>query len=87
MRKIWRLILAFVFLIVGLAGLVLPIIPGLLFILLSFLAFSTVYEPAGRVFDWLEGRHPELHKHVVRWQQKLFPDAPQKGSIDIPKEP
>jgi uncharacterized membrane protein YbaN (DUF454 family) len=87
MAKVWRLIIAIFFLVVGVAGLVLPIIPGIAFILVGLLALSTVYAPAGKIFEWLEDRHPEVHKHVAHWQNKLFPEVKQKGPLDVPEEP
>jgi len=82
MQKVLRLGIAIVFLVLGLLGLVLPVIPGTLFLLLSFLAFSTVYEPAGRVFHWLKNRHPKLHTHAVRWRDRWFPDSASKRPKD-----
>ena len=75
MKKAIRLIIGALFLVVGIAGLVLPVIPGTIFILLGLLAFSTVYEPIGRLFKVLESRYPHLHKHLTYWKDKLFPDA------------
>mgnify|MGYP002623904634 CR=1 FL=1 len=76
MQKAIRLAVGVVFILVGIAGLILPIIPGTIFILLGLLAFSTVYEPVGKLFRVLESRYPHLHKHLERWRKRLFPDAP-----------
>lgn len=75
MKKAIRLIIGVLFLVVGIAGLVLPVIPGTIFILLGLLAFSTVYEPVGRLFKRLENRYPHLHKHLAHWKDKLFPET------------
>ena len=74
MKKAIRLGIGIFFVVTGVLGLVLPIIPGILFILLGLLAFSTVYEPMGRIFDWLQKKYPKVNEPLQRWRKKLFPD-------------
>jgi uncharacterized membrane protein YbaN (DUF454 family) len=74
MHKVWRIAIGVLFLIVGVLGLILPILPGTVFILLGLLAFSTVFEPVGHLFEWLREKHPKLHNILAHWREKLFPD-------------
>lgn len=77
-RKIKRIIvltLATVFLVLGVAGLVLPVLQGWLFLAISALLFS-MYSPAMRA--WIDKhtiKYPKLHKVVGKaqaWTTKVF---------------
>jgi uncharacterized membrane protein YbaN (DUF454 family) len=75
LKKILVLTLAGVFFVLGLAGLVLPVLQGWLFLAISALLFS-MYSPALRA--WLErntARYPKIHAFVGRaqaWTTRVF---------------
>lgn len=75
LKKIAVLALASVFFVVGLAGLVLPVIQGWFFLALSALLFS-MYSP--RIRGWIDAataRYPRLHGFVERadaWTARVF---------------
>ena len=75
LKKILVLTLASVFLVLGLAGLVLPVLQGWLFLAISALLFS-MYSPAMRA--WIDRRtinYPRLHGFVKKaeaWTTRVF---------------
>ncbi len=74
-KKAFVLSLAVVFLLLGLAGLVLPILQGWLFLMISLLLFS-MYSPSLR--EWIHQRtvkYPRIHPYIHRaqeWTTKVF---------------
>ena len=75
LKRVLVLSLATVFLLLGLAGLVLPVLQGWLFLVISALLFS-MYSPRIRV--WIHehtATYPWLHTIVVRaqgWTERVF---------------
>ena len=75
LKKMLVLALATVFLLVGLAGLVLPVLQGWFFLALSLLLFS-MYSP--RLRGWIHRRsekYPRIHAFVDRaqtWTTRVF---------------
>jgi|GEM_PF-1396677 len=75
LKRVVVLTLASVFLLLGLAGLVLPVLQGWLFLAISALLFS-MYSPSLRA--WLDRRtepYPWLHKFVAKaeaWTTRIF---------------
>lgn len=75
LKKIFILTLASVLFVLGLAGLVLPVLQGWLFLAISALLFS-MYSPALRA--WLDRttvKYPKLHAFVGRaqeWTTRVF---------------
>lgn len=75
LKRILVLTLATIFLLLGLAGLVLPLLQGWLFLVISALLFS-MYSPSLRT--WIYRRtikYPNIHTLVVRaegWTAKVF---------------
>lgn len=75
LKRLIVLSLATVFLVLGLLGLVLPVLQGWLFLAISALLFS-MYSPALR--QWMDKhtvRYPWLHKVVVKaqhWTERVF---------------
>ena len=57
--------LGWVFTALGVAGLVLPLMPGTVFLILAAWCFS---RSSPRFEAWLVG-HPRLGPHVLRWRQ------------------
>jgi uncharacterized membrane protein YbaN (DUF454 family) len=74
-KKIVILALATLFLIAGLAGLVLPVLQGWLFLAISALLFS-MYSPTLRAFiDKHTVKYPRIHKFVDKaqdWTTRVF---------------
>jgi uncharacterized protein len=75
LKKALILTLATVFLLLGLAGLVLPVLQGWLFLAISALLFS-MYSPRIRTFiDTHTAKYPKIHTFVGRaqdWTTKVF---------------
>lgn len=75
LKKALVLTLAGVFFVLGLAGLVLPVLQGWLFLAISAILFS-MYSPALRAFiDRHTARYPKLHAFVGRaqeWTTRVF---------------
>ena len=75
LKRALVLALATILLLLGLAGLVLPVLQGWLFLALSALLFS-MYSPALRA--WMYGhtaRYPRLHAWVLKaeeWTTRVF---------------
>lgn len=75
LKRILVLSLATVFLLLGLAGLVLPVLQGWLFLAISALLFS-MYSPAMR--RWIDThtvKYPKIHAFVGRaqtWTTRVF---------------
>lgn len=74
-KKALVLTLATVFLLLGLAGLVLPILQGWLFLAISAILFS-MYSPSMRAWmDRYTSKYPKLHAVVGKaqaWTTKVF---------------
>ncbi|MSR70937.1 DUF454 family protein [Candidatus Kaiserbacteria bacterium] len=74
-KKIFILTVAAVFLVLGLAGLVLPLLQGWLFLTISALLFS-MYSPTLRT--WIDKhtvKYPKIHAVVGKaqeWTTKVF---------------
>jgi uncharacterized membrane protein YbaN (DUF454 family) len=75
LKRILVLTLATVFLLLGLAGLVLPVLQGWLFLAISAILFS-MYSPALRAFiDKHTVKYPRLHRVVGKaqdWTTRVF---------------
>ncbi len=63
------------FILLGIAGLFLPVLQGILFIAIGLVLLSTEYAWAHRTLDWLKKRFPRAghhvdraHSHVRRWR-------------------
>lgn len=75
LKRVAVLTLASLFLLLGLAGLVLPVLQGWLFLAISAILFS-MYSPSMRA--WIDEhtvRYPKLHKVVGKaqdWTTKVF---------------
>lgn len=75
LKRILVLTLATAFLLLGLAGLVLPVLQGWLFLAISAILFS-MYSPSMRA--WMDKhtvRYPKLHRVISKaqdWTTKVF---------------
>ena len=57
--------------ILGVAGLVLPVIPGLVLIALSLFLLSTRVPSVKRYLEKLEKRFPQLKEKIKKWKNTL----------------
>ncbi len=71
MWRIIRISLGAVFLLLGIAGLFLPIFQGLLFLALGALLLSVDLPVFNRMVCWMERRYPRSAKHLERFREKL----------------
>ena len=73
--------LGWVFLVVGIAGLFLPVLQGILFIVIGLLLLAREYHWARRWLDRLRERFPAVFEHAERAAHRLrarFAGAPQR---------
>ena len=64
MRGLVRHLLGWTFLLVGVAGLVLPVVQGWLFLALGAVLLARDVPLFARMVCWLEGRFPGLKSHI-----------------------
>jgi uncharacterized membrane protein YbaN (DUF454 family) len=69
MSKLGRLILGVILILIGLPGLILPIIPGTVLILAGILLLSTDLPFFDRLLARLENRHPKLDQAMKKVRQ------------------
>lgn len=70
-RKRWLILLTgWGFVLLGIVGLVLPILQGILFLLIGLVILSSEYVWAHRVLEKLQKRFPKLAAHVHRASEK-----------------
>jgi uncharacterized membrane protein YbaN (DUF454 family) len=70
-KKIGLLIIGWLFVVLGIIGLFLPILQGILFILIGLAILSTRSEIIKRFLKNLEERYPHYHKQVEIWREKI----------------
>lgn len=71
MSKLLRHILGWSCLVLGIAGLVLPILQGWLFLALGALLLAPDIPIFKRMLDWIERKFPFLKKPLRRWRSRL----------------
>ena len=74
-RRIAILILAWLFILLGIAGLFLPFLQGILFLLVGVLLLSRESEWARRHLDRLRARYPMLDRYMGEaeaWSRKQW---------------
>jgi len=70
-RKRWLLLLSgWGFILLGIAGLFLPILQGVLFLLIGLMILSTEYVWAHNLLKKLEKRFPKIAAHLHRASEK-----------------
>jgi uncharacterized membrane protein YbaN (DUF454 family) len=69
-HRVRNLVLGTVFLLLGLIGILIPVMPQLLFFALSFFFFSLAFPPLQRWFQRFLRRHPRVAEHYERWRKK-----------------
>ncbi len=70
-KKIGLLIIGWLFIVLGIVGLFLPILQGFLFILIGLGILSSRSETIKRFLKHLEERHPDLHNRAEKWKAKV----------------
>jgi uncharacterized protein len=70
-KRIGLLIIGWLFIVLGILGLFLPILQGILFILIGLAILSTRSEIIKRFLKHLEGRYPRHHERVEIWRKKI----------------
>lgn len=76
----FKLIFGWIFLVLGVAGLVLPFLQGILFIAIGLWLLSSESEWASRKRDWLLGRYPNLRPRVEAVEAWLDGRAERLGA-------
>lgn len=66
--KAWNLALGILFFILGVVGILLPIIPQIPFFIMSLLFFSLVYPPLGKALRRFLRRHPKIAHAYKKWR-------------------
>jgi uncharacterized membrane protein YbaN (DUF454 family) len=86
-KRIGILVLGWAFILLGIAGLFLPVLQGILFLLIGLIILSTEYVWAHKLLARLKARFPKLAEHadaahhkaerlMARWFQR---DPPAKA--------
>jgi hypothetical protein len=77
-----------VLVILGLAGLVFPVVPGMLLLLAGALVLSPDLPLLGRIINWIEKRNPEFGaklKQARAWLREKREDPPGPPEKPVPK--
>ena len=87
-RRIKRLgmeLLGWVFLLVGIAGMVLPLLHGVLFVLIGLAILSSEYVWAHRLLQRLKARFPKVARVFDSAQRKIEGWAGKRAVVEEPK--
>ena len=87
MKRIVRISLGCIAIILGLAGFVLPILQGWLFLALGALLLSVDVPFFDRLVTWIEDRIPPVKKPVQRLRNYLRDSKKQEKQKDICRFP
>ena len=68
--KAWNLALAIFFFILGIIGVLLPIVPQIPFFIMSLLFFSFVFPAVRRALRRFLHRHPKIAHAYKKWRDK-----------------
>jgi uncharacterized protein len=78
LKRVLILIVGWAFIVLGIAGLFLPILQGILFLVIGLLILSSEYVWAHRLLNKLRARFPGIAKHAdeakeraSRWIERL----------------
>ena len=69
-NKVWNLVLAIFFFILGVIGVLIPVMPQLIFFAMSLLFLSLVSPTVRRAVRRFLHRHPKLAHAYKRWRDK-----------------
>jgi uncharacterized protein len=70
-KEIGILIAGWIFLVLGILGLFLPILQGVLFILIGLAILSSRSKMIQRLLKGLEERFPQHHAKVEKWKERV----------------
>ena len=70
-KKIGISIVGWLFIILGILGLFLPILQGVLFIMVGMAILSSRSEIIKRFLNYLQKRYPQYHRHVMIWRERI----------------
>jgi len=70
-KKLGVLIIGWVFVVLGILGLFLPILQGILFIMIGLAILSSRSELVRRFLKHLEERYPSHHKRMEIWRERF----------------
>lgn len=70
LKKIGIQVVGWAFIVLGIAGLFLPVLQGILFLLIGLFILSTQYAWAGRLLDRLRERFPRIAEQFDRAKAK-----------------
>jgi uncharacterized membrane protein YbaN (DUF454 family) len=68
-RKIWSIALGVFFFVLGVVGILIPVMPQLLFFFLSAIFFSRVSPRLRRAMRRFRQRYPKLDRAYSRWRE------------------
>ena len=70
-QKFGLLIMGWLFIVVGIIGLFLPILQGILFIMIGLAILSSRSEVIKRFLKHIEERYPRHHERIEIWKEKI----------------
>jgi uncharacterized membrane protein YbaN (DUF454 family) len=70
LRRIGVIVVGWAFIVLGIAGLFLPVLQGILFLLIGLLILSTEYVWAHNLLHKLRTRFPAIAKHMDRARER-----------------
>jgi uncharacterized protein len=79
MWRIIRISSGSLLILLGIAGLVLPILQGWLFLALGAIILSMDIPFFQRIVNWIEGRFPRIRKPLQRMKEKLKGSKEEKN--------
>ncbi|MEP6768708.1 MAG: DUF454 family protein [Acidobacteriota bacterium] len=68
--KAWNLVLGVLFFLLGVIGVLLPIVPQIPFFIMSLFFFSLVFPPLRRALRRFLHRHPKIAHAYKKWRDK-----------------
>ena len=76
-----RLTLAILFFLLGVIGLVVPVMPQLLFFAISAILVAPDFPPARRLVTWIFSRWPKLQRALPRWLRAVLSQGKKPAEI------
>jgi uncharacterized membrane protein YbaN (DUF454 family) len=71
-KRLWTAILGFLFLLLGIAGLFLPFLQGILFLLIGLYLLSKTSPLAKKLLNYLQARFPRFARQLDRFTARGF---------------
>ena len=69
-KKIWNLVLAIFFFVLGVIGILIPVMPQFIFFAMSLFFLAQVFPPVRRWMRRFLRRHPRLERAYREWRAK-----------------